>query len=145
MWCGIIVYNGICGVGCEEDWVLYFLEYEISVVYNVIYGVGLVVIVFVWMIFMVEYNLKKIVWFVNCVFGVFENEDLEEMVFVGILWLKYFFRYMGLLVNFKELGIEYFDIELLVKKLYENKGELVGNYVKLNKEYSKEIFELVCK
>ena len=37
------------------------------------------------------------------------------------------------------------DIELLVKKLHENKGEWVGNYVKLNKEYSKEIFELACK
>ena len=52
---------------------------------------------------------------------------------------------MGLPVNFKELGIEHPDIELLVKKLHENKGELVGNYVKLNKEYSKEILELACK
>ena len=31
------------------------------------------------------------------------------------------------------------DIELLVKKLHENKGEWVGNYVKLNKEYSKAV------
>ncbi|MCE8857414.1 NADH-dependent alcohol dehydrogenase, partial [Phocaeicola dorei] len=53
--------------------------------------------------------------------------------------------YIGLPVNFKELGIEHPDIELLVKKLHENKGEWVGNYVKLNKEYSKEIFELACK
>ena len=79
------------------------------------------------------------------VFGVPENEDLEEMALAGISRLKHFFRYMGLPVNFKELGIEHPDIELLVKKLHENKGELVGNYVKLNKEYSKEIFELACK
>ena len=59
--------------------------------------------------------------------------------------LKHFFKYIGLPVNFKELGIEHPDIELLVKKLHENKGEWVGNYVKLNKEYSKEIFELACK
>ena len=118
MWCGTIAHNGTCGVGCEEDWASHFLEHEISAVYNVTHGAGL---------------------------GVPENEDLEEMALAGVSRLKHFFRYIGLPVNFKELGIEHPDIELLVKKLHENKGEWVGNYVKLNKEYSKEIFELVCK
>ena len=145
MWCGTIAHNGTCGVGCEEDWASHFLEHEISAVYNVTHGAGLAVIVPAWMTFMAEHNPKKIARFANRVFGVPENEDLEEMALAGISRLKHFFRYMGLPVNFKELGIEHPDIELLVKKLHENKGELVGNYVKLNKEYSKEIFELACK
>ena len=145
MWCGTIAHNGTCGVGCEEDWASHFLEHEISAVYNVTHGAGLAVIVPAWMTFMAEHNPKKIARFANRVFGVPENEDLEEMALAGISRLKHFFRYMGLPVNFKELGIEHPDIELLVKKLHENKGELVANYVKLNKEYSKEIFELACK
>ena len=145
MWCGTIAHNGTCGVGCEEDWASHFLEHEISAVYNVTHGAGLAVIVPAWMTFMAEHNPNKIARFANRVFGVPENEDLEEMALAGISRLKHFFRYMGLPVNFKELGIEHPDIELLVKKLHENKGELVGNYVKLNKEYSKEIFELACK
>ena len=135
MWCGTIAHNGTCGVGCEEDWASHFLEHEISAVYNVTHGAGLAVIVPAWMTFMAEHNPKKIARFANRVFGVPENEDLEEMALAGISRLKHFFRYMGLPVNFKELGIEHPDIELLVKKLHENKGELVGNYVKLNKEY----------
>lgn len=145
MWCGTIAHNGTCGVGCEEDWASHFLEHEISAVYNVTHGAGLAVIVPAWMTFMAEHNPKKIAQFANRVFGVPENEDLEEMALAGVSRLKHFFRYIGLPVNFKELGIEHPDIELLVKKLHENKGEWVGNYVKLNKEYSKEIFELVCK
>lgn len=142
MWCGTIAHNGTCGVGCEEDWASHFLEHEISAVYNVTHGAGLAVIVPAWMTFMAEHNPKKIAQFANRVFSIPESDDLEGMALTGVSRLKHFFRYMGLPTNFKELGIENPDIDLLVKKLHENKGELVGNYVKLTKEYSREIFEL---
>ena len=45
-------------------------------------------------------------------------------------------------VTFKELGIEHPDIDLLVKKLHENKGEYVGNYVRLDAQATREIYEL---
>ena len=69
----------------------------------------------------------------------------EQIFYRSMLLLAVSYNPCTVRVNFKELGIEHPDIELLVKKLHENKGELVGNYVKLNKEYSKEIFELACK
>ena len=97
------------------------------------------------MTFMAEHNPKKIARFANRVFGVPENEDLEEMALAGISRLKHFFRYMGLPVNFKELGIEHPDIEQQVKKLHENKGELVGKFVKQKNDYCKVNFELACK
>ena len=92
MWCGTIAHNGTCGVGCEEDWASHFLEHEISAVYNVTHGAGLAVIVPAWMTFMAEHNPKKIARFANRVFGVPENEDLEEMALAGISRLKHFFR-----------------------------------------------------
>jgi alcohol dehydrogenase YqhD (iron-dependent ADH family) len=45
-------------------------------------------------------------------------------------------------VTFKELGIEHPDIDLLVKKLHENKGEYVGSYVRLDAQATREIYEL---
>lgn len=142
MWCGTIAHNGTCGVGCEEDWASHFLEHEISAIYNVTHGAGLSVIVPAWMTFMAEHNPRKIAQFANRVMGVPESEDLEEMALTGISRLKHLFRYMGLPVNFKELGIENPDIDRLVESLHRNKGELVGNYVKLAKEDSKEIYQL---
>lgn len=142
MWCGTIAHNGTCGVGCEEDWASHFLEHEVSALYDVTHGAGLAVIVPAWMTFMAEHHPGKIAQFANRVFGVPETEDLEEMALAGVARLKHFFRYMGLPVNFKELGIEHPDIPLLVKKLHENKGPLVGNYVKLTPQYSEEIYRL---
>ena len=142
MWCGTIAHNGTCGVGCEEDWASHFLEHEVSALYDVTHGAGLAVIVPAWMTFMAEHHPGKIAQFANRVFGVPETEDLEEMALAGVARLKHFFRYMGLPVSFKELGIEHPDIPLLVKKLHENKGALVGNYVKLTPQYSEEIYRL---
>lgn len=142
MWCGTIAHNGTCGVGCEEDWASHFLEHEVSAIYGVTHGAGLTVIVPAWMTFMAEHNPRKIAQFANRVFGVPESEDLEEMALAGISRLKHFFRYLDLPVNFKKLGIENPNIDLLVENLHRNKGELVGNYVKLTREYSREIYQL---
>ena len=142
MWCGTIAHNGTCGVGCEEDWASHFLEHEVSAVYNVTHGAGLSVIVPAWMTFVAGHNPKKIARFANRVFGVPESEDLEEMALAGVSRLKHFFRFIGLPVNFKELGIENPDIDRLADNLHRNKGEFVGNYVKLTKQDSKEIYRL---
>lgn len=142
MWCGTIAHNGTCGVGCEEDWASHFLEHEVSAVYNVTHGAGLSVIVPAWMTFMAGHNPKKIARFANRVFGVPESEDLEEMALAGVSRLKHFFRFIGLPVNFKELGIENPDIDRLADSLHRNKGEFAGNYVKLTKQDSKEIYRL---
>lgn len=142
MWSGMIAHNGTCGVGCEEDWASHFLEHEVSAIYGVTHGAGLTVIVPAWMTFMVRHNPKKIAQFANRVFGVVESEDWEEMALAGVSRLKHFFRYMGLPVNFKELGVEHPDIDRLADSLHHNKGEFVGNYVKLTKADSKEIYRL---
>ena len=92
MWCGTVAHNGTCGVGREEDWASHALEHEISAVYNVTHGAGLAVIVPAWMTFMAEHNPKKIAQFANRVFGVPENEDLEEMALAGVSRLKHFFQ-----------------------------------------------------
>lgn len=142
MWSGMIAHNGTCGVGCEEDWASHFLEHEISAIYGVTHGAGLSVIFPAWMTWMVEHNVGKIAQFAVRVWGVTDSEDKKSVAREGIRKLKEFFVSLGLPVTFKELGIEDPDIDRLADSLHRNKGELVGNYVKLTKQDSKEIYRL---
>ena len=144
MWAGMIAHNGTCGVGCEEDWASHFLEHEISAIYGVTHGAGLSVIFPAWMTWMVEHNVGKIAQYAVRVWGVPESEDKKAVALEGIGKLKVFFSSLGLPVTFKELGVENPDIDRLADSLHRNKGELVGNYVKLTKQDSKEIYHLAC-
>lgn len=142
MWCGTVAHNGTCGVGREEDWASHALKHEISAIYNVAHGAGLAVIFPAWMAFMAEHNPAKIAQFAHRVFDIPKSEDLEEMALAGTARLKHFFRYMGLPVSFKELGIEHPDIDRMLVSLRRNKGELLGNYVKLTMTDCREIYRL---
>ena len=142
MWAGMIAHNGTCGVGCEEDWASHFLEHEISAIYGVTHGAGLSVIFPAWMTWMVEHNVGKIAQYAVRVWGVPESEDKKAVALEGIGKLKAFFNSLGLPVTFKELGVENPDIDRLADSLHRNKGEFVGNYVKLTKKDSKEIYRL---
>ena len=144
MWAGMIAHNGTCGVGCEEDWASHFLEHEISAIYGVTHGAGLSVIFPAWMTWIVEHNVGKIAQYAVRVWGVPESEDKKAVALEGIGKLKAFFSSLGLPVTFKELGVENPDIDRLADSLHRNKGELVGNYVKLTKLDSKEIYRLAC-
>lgn len=144
MWAGMIAHNGTCGVGCEEDWASHFLEHEISAIYGVTHGAGLSIIFPAWMTWMVEHNVGKIAQYAVRVWGVPESEDKKAVALEGIGKLKAFFSSLGLPVTFKELGVENPDIDRLADSLHRNKGELVGNYVKLTKQDSKEIYHLAC-
>ncbi|MCI5580235.1 MAG: iron-containing alcohol dehydrogenase [Phocaeicola plebeius] len=145
MWCGTIAHNGTCGVGSEEDWASHFLEHEISALYGVTHGAGLAVMVPAWMTFMASHHPEKVAQLAERVFGVPVSEDKEEMALAAVARLKHFFRYMGLPVNFRELGIEQPDIDELVRKLHENKGDRLGNYMKLTMDQCREIYELACR
>lgn len=145
MWAGMIAHNGTCGVGCEEDWASHFLEHEISAIYGVTHGAGLSVIFPAWMTWMVEHNVGKIAQYAVRVWGVPESEDKKAVALEGIGKLKAFFSSLALPVTFEELGIEDPDIDRLADSLHRNKGELVGNYVKLTKQDSKEIYRLACE
>ena len=142
MWAGMVAHNGTCGVGCEEDWASHALEHEVSALYDVTHGAGLAVIVPAWMAFVAERNPKKVAQFAHRVFGVPQSDDLLEMALSGVSQLKFFFRYIGLPVSFKELGIEQPDIDTLVANLHRNKGLTVGSYVKLTSADTEEIYRM---
>lgn len=142
MWAGTVAHNGTCGVGREEDWASHMLEHEISAVYNVAHGAGLAVVFPAWLTYMTEHNLPKVVQYAYRVWDVVPSSNVKQDALEGVQRLKAFFRSIGLPVNFKELGIENPDIDLLLDKLQENKGATIGNYIRLDRQACKSIYEL---
>ena len=142
MWAGTIAHNGICGTGCEEDWASHFMEHEISALYDVTHGAGLAVIFPAWLTYMADHNVGKVAQFAERVWDVPSSADLKAVALEGIARFKAFLHEIGMPVTLKELGIEHPDIDLLVAHLHENKGELVGNYVRLDRQASRTIYEI---
>lgn len=141
MWSGTLAHNGICGTGRLEDWASHGLEHELSAVYNVTHGAGLAVIAPAWMTYMASVKPFKIAQFARRVFDV-DIADDRESALEGIARLRNFYRSLGLPITLRELGVENPDIDLLVKKVHENKGETFGGYIPVTREVSRAIYEL---
>lgn len=141
MWCGTLAHNGICGTGRQEDWVSHFMEHELSAVYGVTHGAGLAVITPAWMTFMATHNPSKGAQFARRVMDVVNDDDTLAAL-EGIARLRAFYASLGLPINLAQLGIENPDFDLLVKKLHENKGEVIGGYYRLTAIETRKIYEL---
>ena len=141
MWSGTLAHNGICGTGRQEDWVSHFMEHEISAVYGVTHGAGLAVMFPAWMTFMASHHPAKIAQFARRVMDIVEPDD-QQAALMGIARLKEFYCSIGLPVTFAQLGVENPDIDLLVAKLHENKGETIGGYYRLTANETAEIYRL---
>lgn len=141
MWSGTLAHNGICGTGRKEDWASHAMEHEISAVYGVTHGAGLAVVMPAFMTFMAAHAPAKGAQLARRVFDVVENDD-RKAALEGIERLKAFFASLGLPLTFKQLGIENPDVELLVRKLHENKGEIIGGYYPLGAKETAEIYNL---
>lgn len=141
MWSGTLAHNGICGTGRKEDWASHAMEHEISAVYGVTHGAGLAVVMPAFMTFMAAHAPAKGAQLARRVFDVVETDD-RKAALEGIERLKTFFASLGLPLTFSQLGIETPDVELLVRKLHENKGEIIGGYYPLGAKETAEIYNL---
>lgn len=141
MWSGTLAHNGICGTGRKEDWASHAMEHEISAIYGVTHGAGLAVVMPAFMTFMAAHAPAKGAQLARRVFDVVETDD-RKAALEGIERLKAFFASLGLPLTFSQLGIENPDVELLVRKLHENKGEIIGGYYPLGAKETAEIYNL---
>ena len=141
MWCGTLAHNGICGTGRQEDWVSHFMEHELSAVYGVTHGAGLAVMTPAWMTFMATHNPKKGAQLARRVFDVDIEDDIQAAL-EGISRLRTFYASLGLPITLAQLGVDNPDFDLLVKKLHENKGEVIGGYYRLTSVETMEIYKL---
>lgn len=144
MWSGTLAHNGVCSGGREEDWATHGLEHELSAVYDVTHGAGLAVMFPAWMTYAMEENPGKLAQFARRVFDIDENDDRKAAA-LGIESLKRFLTSIGMPICMKELGIDDPDVKLLADKVIENKGEVFGNYIKIDKGVAEKIYSIAAK
>ena len=143
MWAGTLAHNGICGCGKTEDWASHGLEHEISALYDVAHGAGLSVILLAYMRFMLNKKPKRIGDLGKYVFNLECDRHTErEGAVLAIQEFDKFFKSLDMPTTFAELGIENPDIDLLVEKVHQTKGNPFGAYYPITPEVSREIYTL---
>ena len=140
MWAGTLAHNGICGCGKVEDWASHGLEHEISALYGVAHGAGLSVILLAYMSFMLEHKPERVAMLGRNLFGKSPSGNEHTDGDFALNEFKKFFVSLGMPINFAQLGIDNPDIDLLVKKVHQNKGEIFGAYYPVDKEVSRAIY-----
>ena len=145
MWAGTIAHNGICGVGREEDWASHALGHELSARYGTPHGAALTVMFPAWMQYVYPSGIDRFVQFAVRVWGIDFTGNKKETAMKGIQAIKDFFSSLNLPVNFKQLGINPDDIDLLIKKLTINTGGEFGAFCKLNMKDAREIYEIAAR
>ena len=144
MWAGTLAHNGICGCGKLEDWASHGMEHELSALYGVAHGAGLSVILLAYMRYMLQHKPERIAMLGRNVFDSCHKDNLETAE-SAIAQFEKFFKSLKMPVTLSELGIPNPDIDLLVKKVHQNKGEVFGAYYPVTAEVSRAIYELANK
>ena len=142
MWAGTLAHNGLCGTGCEEDWASHFMEHEVSAFYDVSHGAGLAVIFPAWLQWMAAHHATKVAQWAERVWDVGPSGTPQATAEEGIRRFRAFLASIGMPLTLRELGIEHPDINGLVDSLHRNKGEFIGNYVRLTRKDTEEIYRL---
>ncbi len=143
-WAGTLAHNGLVGCGRREDWVSHFMEHEISALYpDVAHGAGLAVVLPAWMSFMAHHKPSKVAQLGRRIFGVDVRDDRSAAIETVASLRAYFTAVLRMPATFKALGIENPDIDTLVAKLHENKGETIGGYYRLTAADTRQIYELM--
>ncbi len=143
-WAATLAHNGLVGCGRQEDWSSHAMEHEISALYpEVAHGAGLAVVMPAWMSFMAHHKPSKVAQLGRRIFGVDSTDDRSAAIETVASLKAYFTAVLRMPSTFKALGIDEPDIDTLVRKLHENKGETVGNYYRLTPAETRQIYQLM--
>lgn len=142
-WASTLAHNGLTGCGRKEDWTSHAMEHELSAVYGVTHGAGLAVVFPAWMAFMAHHKPSKVAQLGRRVFGVQAPDDRSAAIEAVAQLRAFFSTVLRMPLTLKALGITEPDIDLLVAKLHEDKGEEIGGYYRLTARDTRQIYELM--
>ena len=142
-WASTLAHNGLTGCGRSEDWISHAMEHELSAVYGVTHGAGLAVVFPAWMAFMAHHKPSKVAQLGRRVFGVQAADDRTAAIEAVAQLRAFFSAVLRMPLTLKALGVLEPDIDLLVAKLHEDKGEEIGGYYRLTARDTRQIYELM--
>ena len=142
-WASTLAHNGLVGCARVEDWTSHALEHELRAAYGVTHGAGLAVVFPAWMAFMAHHKPSKVAQLGRRVFGVDAPDDRTAAIEAVAQLRAFFSAVLRMPLTLKALGVQDPDIDMLVQKLHENKGEEIGSYYRLTPRDTHQIYELM--
>ncbi|WP_319529483.1 iron-containing alcohol dehydrogenase [uncultured Cohaesibacter sp.] len=145
MWAGTIAHNNLLNTGRVGDWASHGIEHEISGIYDVAHGAGLAVVFPAWMKHVMHHDLDRFVQWAVRVWNVeLDVFNPEAVALEGIARMEAFFQSLGLGTKMKDLGIIDDRIDEMADKCTRGDTNLVGNYVKLDRDAIATILRLAA-
>ncbi len=141
MWASSLSHNDLTGCGRENALVVHQLEHALSGEFDFIsHGAGLSVLFPAWARYMYQEAPSRFAQFARRVFDVTEEND-EKAAVLGIEKMEEFFSFIGMPLKLREFDIPKDSIERLAYLCTFGKTRKIKNYVELDFDRIKEIFE----
>ena len=145
MWAGSLAHNGLTGCGNDGgDFASHMMEHELGGMFDVAHGAGLTAIWPSWARYVYRECLPRFKKYALNVMGVEDKGSDEEIALSGIEAMEDFYRFIGMPVNMKELGIEPTDeqIEEMARRCALATGGQVGSAKVLKEEDMIKIYKM---
>ncbi len=146
MWAGSLSHNSLTGTGKTPDFASHQLEHELSGMFDVAHGAGLSALWPSWARYVYKKDMARFAQFAVRVMGCsMDFDDVEATALSGIAAFERFFRDIEMPVTIGELGIPDItdaQIEEMVEKCSWNGGRTVGNFMKLDKDDMRRIYQM---
>ncbi len=140
MWASSLSHNGLTGCGRENFLAVHQLEHALSGEFDkVAHGAGLAVLFPAWAKYVYKHNTSRFAQFARRVWDIVEEDDSKASL-MGIEAMAEYFKSIGMPSTLRE-----FDIPNVPDRLAElctfNKTRVIKNYIPLDYQVIKEIFE----
>ncbi len=141
MWASSLSHNDLTGCGRENALAVHQLEHALSGEFDfVAHGAGLAVLFPAWARYVYKEAPSRFAQFARRVFDVDEECD-EKAALLGIEAMEEFFSFMEMPLKLREFDIPRDSMERLADLCTFGKTRTVPNYVELDFDRIKEIFE----
>ena len=141
MWASSLSHNDLTGCGRENALAVHQLEHALSGEFDhIAHGAGLAVLFPAWAKYIYKYKAERFAQFARRVWDVNEDDD-EKAAKDGIEKMAEYFGSIGMPLQLREFGIENTAMETLAELCTFGKQRTVKNYIELDFDRIKEIFE----
>ena len=106
-WASTLALNGLTSVGKPGPWAIHAIEHELSAYYDLTHGVGLAIIMPIWLSYILEEELMPIfVRYGTRVWGIDPKQDDSSIAYQAISKTSEFFASLNIPMNLTAFGID---------------------------------------
>lgn len=106
-WASTLALNGLTGVGKPGPWAIHAIEHELSAYYDLTHGIGLAILMPIWLSYILEEELMPIfVRYGVRVWGLDPNQNDSLIAYQAISKTSEFFKSLNIPMNLTDCGID---------------------------------------